>query len=92
MVVALLVISSLAMVACGEDPMDSKLTQENFNAIVVGTTTYEEAKELLGDHDNDTTLTDGDGTIIWKNEKSTKSITLVFSDSVVASKVQTGIL
>lgn len=90
--VALIMVCSFALIGCGVDPMDAKLTQDNFNEIVVNTTTYEEVIDILGQPTSDNELTNGAGTLVWKNKKDTKSITLVFANNIVATKTQTGIL
>ena len=90
--VAIMLISGFALAACGTDPMDAKLTEENYNAVVVDTTTYQDAVELFGEPQDDQALTDGAGTITWSNDNETLSVTLTFDNSIVTAKTQEGIL
>lgn len=88
----LAIFSSFMLFACGNDPMDKKLTKENYNAIVVDTSTYDDVVELFGEPASDQKLTDGDGTIVWKNKKETKTVSITFENNVVKNKTQTGLL
>lgn len=92
MTLMLVVFSSVALMACGADAMDKKLTKENYNAIVEATTKYDDVKELLGQESSGELDDNGDGTLVWKNKKDTKSITLVFDDETVVERSQKGIL
>lgn len=92
MALMLVIFSSVALMACGADAMDKKLTKDNYNAVVVDTTTYDEVVELLGEQTSGELDDNGDGTLIWKNKKDTKSITLIFDDETVVERTQKGIL
>ncbi len=88
----LVALSGMMLFACGKDPMDAKLTVSNYNTVVVGTTTYTQAKDLFGEPAEDEKLTDGDGTITWSNKSESKTVTLTFEDNVVTDKAQTGLI
>lgn len=84
--------ASIMLFACGTDPMNAKLTVENYNAIEDGTTTYDEVVELFGEPQSDQTLTDGDGSITWSNKDESITVTITFEDEVVTNKAQTGLI
>jgi hypothetical protein len=89
--IAVVVLASVAFLGCGADPMDSKLTLENYDQITETETTYEEVVELFGEPQADEDFADGDGTAVWNNKKGTKTVTLTFVDNIVTEKDQEGL-
>lgn len=90
--IALMAICGVALLGCGTDPMDAKLTETNYNAIVVDESTYDDVVALFGEPEDDQVLTAGAGSITWKNNDETKTVTLTFENSIVTEKAQTGLL
>ena len=84
---AVLLISA-ALVACGK----SKITKENYDKIMLNTTTYTQAKEILGKPKTDSVVTAAGvsaGIAVWVSGK--KSITLTFEGNKVTLKTSTGL-
>ena len=90
--VVIAIIGTLALCGCGTDPMNAKLTEANYNSIVVNTTTYTQVEDLFGDPTGTSTLTDGAGSLTWANADETKTVTLTFAANVVTAKAQTGLI